>query len=252
MFFFLEAAQKAMLSCREFANNIWRQRSGSGPKELGKDAEADLEREMNNQAARIVRGDGSVVDYKRPFDLPGMDTSAQSSSEGTPRTSSDVEPSWTQAATDAHQEPQTRDGTGIHPDTEEEGDQPSSPISLKPKRYDRRTLTDSSTLKEKPPAPSRSHSLFGWKHSSNASSSLVEQPAKGLVNTPSRRKPQIHLNLTQNAPPVFPSQRSPSVPSIRKRERATSHPDVFQLCQSWAETGPANDPVMVEVGHNEE
>ena len=90
-----------------------------------------------------------------------------------------------------------------------------------------------------------------------------------------RRRTQMHLSLTTSSPhnpthtatatanvafppsTIAPSAAaaavdttspfmSPSVPSIRKRERATSHPDVFRLCQSWAERGPANDLVVIE------
>ncbi len=114
MISFLEAAEKAMLSCGDFVNNILRKREGSGPKEIGKEAEADLAREIDSQAACIVNGDGTVVDNKRPSDLPLSDV--PSSKGGTPEESNtllDIEPSWTMDPKNL-QQPHIRDGTSVN------------------------------------------------------------------------------------------------------------------------------------------
>ncbi|KIM31627.1 hypothetical protein M408DRAFT_235905 [Serendipita vermifera MAFF 305830] len=110
-----------------------------------------------------------------------------------------------------------------------------------------------------------------------SNSGVIVGPPPSTSNTSmsarhlSKRRTQMSLSLTTSspynvAPSVYPLNQaigsglttpaamnihgtpllSPSIPSIRKRERATSHPDVFKLCQSWAELGPANDLVVIE------
>ena len=66
--------------------------------------------------------------------------------------------------------------------------------------------------------------------------------AVGGTTSPGMTTPTATLHHPAMGSPLL----SPSIPSIRKRERATSHPDIFRLCQSWAELGPANDLVVIE------
>lgn len=229
-----------MLSCRDFVNNILRKREGSGPKEIGKEAEADLAREIDSQAACIVNGDGTVVDNKRPSDL------SLSSKGSTPNTLSDIEPSWTMDPK-ILQEPHIRDGTSVNMEEENELERP---ISLMPKRRSPNTSilsVNSPALKAMPPTISRSYSYFGSKQSPPpVDPSKVLSEMNGTLK---RRRTHMNLNLTVNSALSHDPQFSPSIPSVRRRERATSHPDIFQLCQSWVQTGPANEPVRIEANH---
>lgn len=245
-----------MASCRDFVNIHLSKREGA--KELGKETEASLAREIDSQAARVVNGDGTVVDDKRPSDLPPSRSSTLN--DGTPEegssSSSDIEPSWT---VDPKLQ-DIRDGTSVNMEEDEELERPESPISLKPKRRSPHTSTHSSnhlpTLKTtSPTSPTRSYSYYGSKQPSSPSSGeagpkiLAER--NGNTTLP-RWRTHLNLNLSSNAPTSYPAQLSPSIPTVRRRERATSHPDIFQLCQSWAESGPANDPVRIDAHGNTE
>jgi len=120
--------------------------------------------------------------------------------------------------------------------------------------------------------PSRAKTLMRNNSIGNAGTISTSPPNNTSLSAQhlTRRRTQMHLSLTTSSPhnptssssfatfnPAMLSSRtsmntphgpllSPSIPSIRKRERATSHPDIFQLCQSWAELGPANDLVVIE------
>jgi hypothetical protein len=144
------------------------------------------------------------------------------------------------------------------------------PMSASPPKSNGRSRSGSAS--SQPYAPS--HPTVLTRHNSIGNSMLVSG-AQGNTSISakhlSRRRTQMHLSLTTSSPhnPTNSSYTaangsamaipalvpgvdtisplmSPSIPSIRKRERATSHPDIFRLCQSWAELGPANDLVVIE------
>ncbi|KAG8802082.1 hypothetical protein FRC17_006492, partial [Serendipita sp. 399] len=235
MFFFLDAAKKAMHSCRQFVNSILSSRTGMAPREITKEAEEGLEREMGGNSARIVRGDGTIVEDKRPIDLsPSQANSGRSTPNGS-RTSSDIDPSWMQTA-------DARDGTQVDVDV----DEPDSPISFKPrKRFASSQNSSYSTA---------SHSSKGdQEEQSRSDPKSIPTPvmtftpnvlteSNGVPRKLTRHQTFMNIDLTPAS-----GHLSPSIPSIRKRARATSHPDVFRLCQSWAERGPANESVRIEV-----
>jgi len=216
---------------------------------LDLEAEADLAREIDSQAACIVNGDGTVVDNKRPSDLPL--SSVPSSKDGTPEESSTIESSWTMDPK-ILQEPHIRDGTSVNMEEANELERPGSPISLKLKRRS----PNPSTLPVNPPAlkvtspttTSRSYSYFGSKQPPPPVDPL--KILSEMNGTLTRRRTHMNLNLSANTPLSHDSQFSPSIPTVRRRERATSHPDIYQLCQSWVQTGPANEPVRIEANHS--
>lgn len=112
--------------------------------------------------------------------------------------------------------------------------------------------------------PTAHHGILN-RNNSMGSQGLIAPPPSNNTSMSARhltkRRTQMNLSLTTASPYNTTSSTtfsqhyngatvspllSPSIPSIRKRERATSHPDIFQLCQSWAELGPANDLVVIE------
>ncbi|PVF98638.1 hypothetical protein CPB86DRAFT_732917 [Serendipita vermifera] len=259
MFPFIAAAQKAMMGCRDFVNGIMTKRKGSEIKEMGKGVEAILQREIANNTARVVRGDGSIMDDQRPTDLSksrrtsGYDTPDEKSS------SSEPEPSWVDNSAIAKKKDSEdpRDGTSVDC-LEDDMDEPESPISFKPKK---RSPTAASLPLGHPANSPTSQSRTGYFGSID--SSPIMSPGHQLDTWNShlhdkagsnrkltRHRTQMHMNFTTANQPTPPPLRSPSIPSVRRRERALSHPDIFQLCQSWSERGPANDPVRIDARAN--
>ncbi|KAG9056236.1 hypothetical protein FS842_011272 [Serendipita sp. 407] len=237
MFFFLDATKKALHSCREFVNVILSSRAGSAPREIPKEAEEDLEREMGGNSARIVRGDGTIVEDKRPSDLSSSQGNSGRSTPDGSRTPSDVEPSWTQTA-------DPRDGTEVDVDI----DEPDSPISFKPRKRlpSSRNSSYSTTSQSTKAQREQTHSIT--KPNSTPAMSVppnVLTDSNGVSRKLTRHRTFMNINATPSS-----GLLSPYVPSIRKRARATSHPDVSLLCQSWAERGPANESVRIEVELN--
>lgn len=264
-----------MVACRDFVNGVISQ----APKEMGKEVEACLEREIAGDAARVVRGDGTVESDTDPNDLSKLSKTKDDKDGGsTPgsQPSSDVEPSWEQAApvapashTQTEKDPHIRDGTSVA-SMDDDGDDPESHINFKPRRrtpsaVDSTQLTPTITLLQPKPkntsSNSRTQTYLPPKAQStytNTNTNAPERPPSPNVLTNnngqnregrgiSRRQTYMQLSHV-NSPTSPPSAMSPPVPSVRRRARATSHPDVFQLCQSWAELGPANDSIHIEAG----
>ncbi|CAG7854182.1 SubName: Full=Related to calmodulin-dependent protein kinase {ECO:0000313/EMBL:CCA74510.1} [Serendipita indica DSM 11827] len=225
MFFFLEATKKAMLSCREFVAGVLNPREGTrGAREIGKEAERGLEQEIAGTSARIVRGDGTVVEDKRPADLSSSSRgSSPVGEEG--RASLDVEPSWFSTR-------DGRDGTEVDMELEEQ----DLPISFKPRKRASPSNLESSKTKD-------AQSYFTSK------STILEQHTPPTVlaerngKTLQRQRTHMHISVTStnalNSPPPL------LTPSVRRRERAISHPDVRLLCESFSQ-GPAMDVVRIE------
>jgi hypothetical protein len=283
MLFFLEAAQKALTGCRDFLNGIIAQ----APKEMGKEVEACLEREIAGDAARVVRGDGTVDENASINDLSELSPSNGHKRDGSSSpesgSSSEVEPSWEKASpSTAHQEqspqdPHIRDGTSV---ASNDGDmeEQESHISLRPKR---RSPKHSDAASQPAPAtitllqpkpknvPSKASSTdmdtqnhngnfneFNNTNGINHSEYLTTTNATNTTNTTNNNGPtqglsrrQTYVQLSHANSPTSPpsAMQMPSlVPSVRRRARATSHPDVFKLCQSWAELGPANEAVHID------
>ena len=216
MFFFLEATKKAMLSCREFVSTVLTPREGTaGAREIGTEAERGLEQEIAGTSARIVRGDGTVVEDKRPADL----SSRGGSPEEEGQTSSDVEPSWISTR-------DGRDGTEVDVDMEDA----DSPISFKPRKRS---------------SPSTTKDTESYFMSKPTAMKAVKPPtvlAERNGKTLQRHRTQMHINLSANG---LNSPLPLLTPSIRRRERATSHPDVRLLCESFSQ-GPAIDIIRIE------
>ena len=137
-------------------------------------------------------------------------------------------------------------------------------MSSSPTKYNGRSRSGSAS--SQPYAP-LSHPSVLTRNNSISNPGLVSGANSSIsARHLSKRRTQMHLSLTTTSPhnptnssynvavasatspaanAISPSM-SPSIPSIRKRERAISHPDIFRLCQSWAELGPANDLVVIE------
>lgn len=280
MFFFLESARKAMMSCRQFVKAILPLHATVEPKEFGSETEAGLKSEMGNAAARVVRGDGTIEPTAGGdvSCLSGVATPEDGRGVGSPR---EEEPTWgfvkvmdgkteivNKSKTEMKNDLQEHhDAVQAQGNGEEEGHEPGreSPIMFISRKSRSRENSSQNTNVPLPSPPASPevrrqhyHTITGGQQRPQvlASSSVIAtQTPPGSLGRKSRAS-MANMSITPNAtsgthgqqqlqrPP--PPARLPSAPSIRSRARAASHPDIFDLVQSWADHGPANAPVHVE------
>jgi hypothetical protein len=278
MFFFLESAKKAMMSCRQFVKSILPLHATVEPKEFGSETEAGLKNEIRNAAARVVRGDGTI-EPKAGGDvnsLSGVATPEDGQETGSP---GEEEPTWgfvkvTEGKAEVVSKSKTEMKAGLHEhheaaqeqsNREEQEHEPGreSPImfiSRKARSRENSSQDTNVSLPSPPASPEvrRPHynTIAGGQQRPQvpAPSSTVAAQTPGSLRRKSRAS-MADVSITSNPtagahgqqqqqPP--PPARLPSAPSIRSRARAASHPDIFDLVRSWADHGPANEPVHVD------
>ena len=277
MFFFLESAKKAMMSCRQFVKAILPLHATAEPKEFGSDTEAGLKNEIRSAAARVVRGDGTLepkadgdVNYLSGVATPDDGREAGSPAEDEPtwgfvkvteRKAEVVSKSKAQMKNDLQEH---REAVQERANADEEEHEPGreSPIMFVSKKSRSRENSSRNTKVPLPSPPAspevrRPHynTIAGGQQRPQLpapSSTIATQTPLGRPRRKSRAS-ITNMSITSNTttgahgqqqPP--PPARLPSAPSIRSRARAASHPDIFDLVQSWADHGPANAPVHVD------
>ncbi|RDX51889.1 hypothetical protein OH76DRAFT_1346167 [Lentinus brumalis] len=199
---FLEAVQQAYASCRDFVHNFLPEHQARTPQVFGPSAEKELEDEIDTEAARVVRGDGTETGAGRDTLVePPEDESSQCRQsyqakrhpELPVRTPSDEDPSW---------------GTVyLSSGSEDEGDFGDGAVRANPHN-------DNITP---PPAPTP-----------------TTRPRLTKASSLSR----LRATVTTIANAATTSASAPPEPSIRRSQR--SHPDISSLVKSWSVSGPAN------------
>ena len=188
---------------------------------------AELERDIDNERARPVRGDGQEMPR---IQREGLRDEANELGGSEPE--SDVErPSWTRRRSN-----QLLNRTSIvHP------------------------LDDSRSPKGGParsPTSQLSHLTTSHLTTNTASWKLGTPLTEESVTSVKRERPRNHRrgetagqlrlsNMAMSTISITPT------PTTRSRSRAISHPDIFSLCQDWANKGPTNQTRYVPSSQTE-
>ncbi|KAI1793186.1 Alpha/Beta hydrolase protein [Ganoderma leucocontextum] len=235
---FVGAVHHAYLSCFDFVWNFLPQYQARSPQYFGSSAEKVLEDEMDTDATRVVRGDGTETGEGRETitETPPETTRVGSYRELHPPgshspTPSLEEPSWGSmyVSTSSDDEGDFEDGVVRMQPVYTPPSISPSPV---PSSSQRPTLT-------KAPSFSRLRATFtaiADAASVSASGTLnipvPNSPLPSAPASPTRRRPRISsISMTS-------SSEAPPEPTIRRSQR--SHPDITSLCKSWSASGPAN------------
>lgn len=259
---FLDQARQAFLSARTFVRDVLCPLQSDVSRKLQGETEERLAKEIDNETAQVVRGDGSesqspkdAISPKRPQAIVPRTAAAKEYGESEEGSSSqDEDPSWVL--------PAPYPSPPLSTDTEE--DEPvqrkelSRTNTAKSTSSIRSTTSTRSSTSARTRAASLTSSSF-WSplsslsslpslplsdssraSSSSASSSLrrvksrqylpADDAAGARPPTREYRLPAVSISSSTSA--------APPRPSIRRSH--SSHPDITSLCAQWADTGPAN------------
>ncbi|KZT08648.1 uncharacterized protein LAESUDRAFT_648554 [Laetiporus sulphureus 93-53] len=233
---FFKASQQAFLSCRDFVQNFlpqWQQRS---PRALEGSTEENLEQEIDNNAARVVRGDGTES-ISRPEDICGHisatgRTAAKADGgeeeEDVSPSPSEEEMSWSaQLPTPAGSEDENRDDSVLIAASKADREKSKTllPGQVNPRSSLKRLR---STL-----------SIIAGASYLSATDYFSDPPHEEQGNEPPSprarsRRSTLSMSSLKPVPP----------PSIRRSER--SHPDVHSLIQQYASSGPVQETATLK------
>lgn len=204
------------MACRDFVKNDLPQQQSHSPQEFDTDTVAGLEREIDNDKARFVRGDGLEMSPNEKGSPDDEDSPDEGSME---RRSSEEQPSFARSPVrtrekNAHFDFDEQDDD--HPHTRKASAQPqvSATIASRP--------TSISTLPPKDISANHEET----------------RPSLAPPRNHHRRATGGHVRLP--AITMSSSISTAPIPTIRSRNRAISHPDISSLCQQLASSGPAN------------
>ncbi|KAF9787074.1 hypothetical protein BJ322DRAFT_1099369 [Thelephora terrestris] len=278
---FLEVSRRAFLSCREFVKFQLPEWQTSSPEALGGQTEQEMEEEIDNHDAKVVDGDGVEVPLEDVVDSSWAGESSQDESSSERESREDTHSSWIKLHDDTVSSPwpsppPSDDEDLTEPDTASKA--PRSPSTqINESRWPSPLKHLQSTLYSMMQAASTS--LVGggssqpqpdsFQPSSQITPTSTRFKMNGdpvmMVQTPTpdsptnsstkrnhRRTPSsqypLRGSLTLNGSTsgasgflsIEPHEQAPPRPEVR---RMTSHPDVSSLCDSWANTEPANQTV---------
>lgn len=255
---FLDQARQAFLSARSFVREDLAPLNADAPRKFQTKTEEKLEKEINNAATHVVRGDGS--ECQSPKDEVAH-RSAKHSRASLPRptqdadseegfSSQDEDPSW--VSTSAYPSPP--------PSPEMEEEKPaSSPTrkelvrsnTAKSSSSVRSTASAKSSTSTRSRATSLTSSSF-WSSPLSSLSSLASssESASTLSTNNSLRRVRSRTYIKHDPdasasshPPTRQYQLSASTEAVPRptiRRSSCSHPDITSLCAQWASSGPAN------------
>jgi len=248
---FLEAAQRAFVSCRDFVQNFLPQWQSRSPQDLEGSTERDLRQEIDNESARVVRGDGMET-KSRPEDIGSTseEESARSHKQRhsdttvAPSSSSEDERSWVmQSSTPPSSDEEDNGAPTLQ---KEDVSVAASPVYSpnRPKMY-----TAERPKAQQRPSLRRLRSTVSFIADASyrsASTQVAQRPIQQdltnadephMLQIPKWRKRSMTTSMSSsNAPP-------PS-PSIRRSE--LSHPDIHSLVQQYASSGPAHQTMTIK------
>jgi hypothetical protein len=251
MFPFLDAAHRAFASCREFVRYTLPRVQARSPRILDGAAEAVLEGEIDNEKARVVRGDGvETASGKRDVEHVlsahhGSTTEDEDEDVGDSETDTDDEPAG-QVEVEADEE---RLRVGAYPSWGRSRAREPSPAGSD----DGMLEWNASDLTPQPscaPTDAVQNGFPGLRRMHSALSIIVPRTTSSSSTTStrhSRRNSSSHRNVSFHSLASDLEERRgvtrspPPSPSIRRS--SVSHPDITSLIEQWAHNGPANQTV---------
>lgn len=193
---------------------------GDTAQQLGCTSLAELDRDIDNEQTRPVRGDGQeMIGDKHGFS-PYEENGYESSEPG-----SDVErPSWRRRSSQM---------LSNYKVSMPEGETAAAEGGATEPRQPKRRSSRPSLLTRISSAPMPKIDLPPATQSASKSGDERTRNHRRRVTTAGG---QLRLSSLI----ISPSVAVAPTPTVRSRSRAISHPDIFSLCQEWANTGPAN------------
>ncbi|CCM03795.1 uncharacterized protein FIBRA_05943 [Fibroporia radiculosa] len=231
---FLEAARSAFASSRDFVHNFLPRWESRSPKGLQYSTEKSLEKEIDSDAARIVRGDGQESHSRQDFEavLDGRHVEerekshARKKEESPPVFGEEEEPSWVSQWPTPPETDEEVDGASIVEAEKSVQSQAGEAIRTK---HPPPMLRLRSTVSLIADASYRSASGYFETASMHQ---LLSPPGEESLTAPISRQQFRGSTLS------ISSYASAPKPSIRRSDR--SHPDIRSLVQEYAKSGPAH------------
>ena len=271
---FLETAQHAFASCRDFVLYFLPQYQRKTPQELAGATELGLEEEIGTEAQRVVAGDGTETASRRE-EISSSESSSTEQSRECPEiivdagredspTRSDTdsvgEPSWS-ARWSTPPESEGSEGEGEHLRMKRKDTLPKS--QAKPHTHDsERTNVKAHSERHKPhrrPSLRRLRSTFSFIADASyrsASEHVQSAPAHHERGEPALERQQHAAAVAATTAPAVrprtatfsmsPAKTPVPSPTLRKNLRLdASHPDIHSLIQQYASTGPAHETMTI-------
>ncbi|OSX67049.1 hypothetical protein POSPLADRAFT_1175785 [Postia placenta MAD-698-R-SB12] len=235
---FLDTAQKAFISSRDFVQNFLPQWQRQSPQALQGSTERGLEQEIDNDSARVVRGDGMETGSRREDIGSASDEERECSRRNTPESDQSVS-----ASSSTEGDRSWASSWSPPPSSEEDNSGPStpteyatvavSPVHDRPRMQSRPSLRRlKSTFSFIADASYRSATSHLDRAPLHPDISGYDVSDEGVLHIPRWRRST--LSTSPQTAPLMP-------PSIRRSE--ASHPDISSLVQQFSASGPANQTI---------
>lgn len=228
---FLEAAHRALISCRAFVHNVLPRPRPRSPRAL---SEEKLEHEIDNENIRVVRGDGVVTGSGREDLNEKLQDDSDEGDSGTEKADDEAEvtshySSWGRSRSSSILQPLSP----IIPKAEPSGTKtPHEEMELGTSNL--RRIQSALSMLTSGGSPSIVSPARTRHHSRTPSAQSISRP--GYTKRFTGHMPiSPDLNMSTVASP-------PPSPSIRRRN--VSHPDITSLVDQWTASGPANQTTM--------
>lgn len=271
---FLETAQHAFGSCRDFVLHFLPQYQRKTPQELAGATERGLEEEIGTEAQRVVAGDGTETTSRREDISSSSSSTGQSSERPELAVDASRDESPTRSDSDSVDEPSWSARWPTPPESEESEDE-GEHLRMGTKRKDTATTTPTKPHTHEPertnvkahserhkphPRPSlrRLRSTFSFIADASyrsASEHVQSAPAHHERSEPALERQQQAAAATPAPTAVRPRTATMSMtpakapvpsPTLRKSLRHdASHPDIHSLIQQYASTGPAHETMTI-------
>jgi acetyl esterase/lipase len=209
---FLVATRRSFMSMRDFVRNILPQYQASSPKMLGSSAEKELEQEIDNDNAKVVRGDGVVATADKKADRKTLGV-----------------------------------GADIIESDGEEGKN-SYPSWVRPKHWylgpedlasaDSKALASESLPTKSDGSLRRIKSAISLVLPNSTNQELQRQSSQALLSPQKKQENMLLDDILSSISSPPPS------PSIRRKQLNASHRDLTSLVDNWAHSGPANQTLL--------
>lgn len=249
---FFQATSQAFVSCRDFVRNFLPPLEHGAPGSLGAAAEAELEHEIGNEKATVVRGDGvetgtGIEQVNEDFDEADGPTETDSSEEDAATSrryqSWGRQSKWILSDDDSSEDEEKAAGSSSRPPREKKVGRRRSETLPSNAQSPLERLTSAMTLMT-PDPPSR-------PKSSAADRDRPRQHRRTSSHQPQLSDKFSRLSSFTSRTPSFASctPTSSGLPSPSLRRSNVSHPDITTLVQQWTK-GPANQTYMYKPRSN--
>lgn len=226
---FLDQSRRAFVSMRDYVHNVLPGIQVASPQHLDRDAESELEHEIDNEDIRVVRGDGveTATGRKRAsesFIHQLVVTQSQEDTGDEGASSSDELPSWGKAAATPlirSRRSSTASMEQVEPERSKLNVIPSPPIL-------RRIQSATHALFDQEPVPETRPMKRNRRKTSTSDS---HSSANRLM------LPNLSMSPVNGLSPV-------TSPFIRRSRSTASHPDLTSMVEQFNSSGPANETTV--------